>query len=362
MKIDEEFKGLIPPLADEERAQLEENIKQNGCRDPLVVWHGVLIDGHNRYEICTRNGIDYQTVNVELPDRESVRDWIDKNQIGRRNLTPDWFRYLIGRRYERMKKAVNDGGKGTPKATVDQIDPQFTADRIAAEHGVSSPTVKRAAKFAQEVDANPELKRAMLEREPVVKAKKRIRKAEVERKVESGATETATGKYRVVYADPPWKYTSEQHSGQEQERTIGTHYPGMPTDEICGLQIPETEANAVLFLWATSPLILHGFRVMEAWGFTYKAQMIWDKVKHNVGHYVSVRHEILLIGTKGSCVPDVRKLHDSVYSEERTEHSRKPAYFRDVIDEIYPIGRRVELFARGALPERWDGWGNEYEE
>jgi N6-adenosine-specific RNA methylase IME4 len=86
--------------------------------------------------------------------------------------------------------------------------------------------------------------------------------------------------------------------------------------------------------------------------------MVWDKVKHNVGNYVSVRHELLLICTKGSCTPDVKKLDDSVYSEERTEHSKKPEYFRNLIDKIYPNGNRIELFARGKIAG-WDVWGNE---
>jgi len=92
--------------------------------------------------------------------------------------------------------------------------------------------------------------------------------------------------------------------------------------------------------------------------------MVWDKVKHNVGNYVSVRHEFLLICARGT-PPKVPKLVDSVYEEERTEHSRKPVYFRNLIDDLYPPDKtadrnnRVELFVRGDLPPWWDGWGNE---
>ena len=85
--------------------------------------------------------------------------------------------------------------------------------------------------------------------------------------------------------------------------------------------------------------------------------MVWDKVAHNVGHYVSVRHELLLICTKGQ-PPKVPKLVDSVYVEERSEHSKKPEYFRDLIDELYPTGKRIELFARDTA-DNWDCWGNE---
>jgi hypothetical protein len=93
--IDPEFQALISPLAAEEREQLEANLVAEGCRDPLVLWRGFLVDGHNRYEICTRRGIAYRTVEVALPSREHVLLWIEENQLGRRNLTDDQ-RSVIG--------------------------------------------------------------------------------------------------------------------------------------------------------------------------------------------------------------------------------------------------------------------------
>jgi len=168
-------------------------------------------------------------------------------------------------------------------------------------------------------------------------------------------------KYRIIYADPPWKYNESNHQteGNFQSKTLGMHYPSMSITELCQLPIKDlSEENAVLFLWVTSPLLEECFDVIKAWGFKYKTSMIWDKVKHNVGNYVSVRHELLLICTKGSCTPDVKKLDDSVYSEERTQHSKKPKYFRDLIDKIYINGNRIELFAREEVAG-WDKWGNE---
>jgi phage N-6-adenine-methyltransferase len=150
--IDPEFRALIPPLTEDERKQLETNILQDGCRDPLVVWNGVLLDGHNRYAICQQWGLEYRTLAIELPDRAAAEDWIDANQLGRRNLTPDQASLLRGRRYNRTKKAQNDGGRGTPKGTVDQTEPRFTAERLAAQHGVSAPTIKRDGQFAAAVE------------------------------------------------------------------------------------------------------------------------------------------------------------------------------------------------------------------
>jgi len=88
-KVDEEFAALIAPLSSEEYQQLDANLLAEGCRDALVVWRGLLLDGHNRLEICNRHGLAYETTEIDLPDRESAKLWIELNQVGRRNLTTD---------------------------------------------------------------------------------------------------------------------------------------------------------------------------------------------------------------------------------------------------------------------------------
>lgn len=166
-------------------------------------------------------------------------------------------------------------------------------------------------------------------------------------------------KYNIIYADPPWSYGDKQNTKLLGGAT--KHYSLMSIKELCELPVKDiSEKNAVLFLWVTSPLLAECFEVIKAWGFKYKTSFVWDKVKHNMGHYNSVRHELLLICTKGRYTPQVKKLFDSVVSEERTEHSKKPQVFRDIINTIYPNGNRVELFARQQI-EGWDVFGNEVE-
>lgn len=166
------------------------------------------------------------------------------------------------------------------------------------------------------------------------------------------------GKFRVIYADPPWKYGNMQHSKDEQETTLDTHYPTMEIDELCALPVKELSApNAVLFLWTTSPLLEKSFEVINAWGFDYKSSMIWDKIKHNVGYYVSVRHEFLLICTKGSCLPTSKTLNNSVQHIERTKHSKKPEEFYQIIESMYEPPY-IELFAREPR-NGWSAWGNQ---
>jgi N6-adenosine-specific RNA methylase IME4 len=170
------------------------------------------------------------------------------------------------------------------------------------------------------------------------------------------AAELPGGKYRVIYADPPWEYGNEQPAYHTEQ---AEHYLLMGIDAISALPIKEiSDDNAVLFLWVTSPILKESFQVIDAWGFEYKTSFVWDKVKHNMGHYNSVRHEFLLVCTKGSCTPDVQKLFDSVQTIERTKHSEKPEEFRKIIDTIYPNGKRIELFSRKKV-DGWESFGNE---
>ena len=179
-------------------------------------------------------------------------------------------------------------------------------------------------------------------------------------KLNKNIRELPKDKFTVIYADPPWAYNDKQGGSiSEKYGSAEKHYPSMTLSELEALQISEIAAdNCVLWLWATSPLLEDALQLSKAWGFKYKAQFIWDKIKHNMGHYNSVRHELLLICTRGSCVPQISKLFDSVQSIERAEHSRKPDEFRHIIDTIYPEGNRVELFARRQA-KGWQTWGNE---
>jgi N6-adenosine-specific RNA methylase IME4 len=99
------------------------------------------------------------------------------------------------------------------------------------------------------------------------------------------------------------------------------------------------------------------FEVIKAWGFKYKSSFVWDKVKHNMGHYNSVRHEFLLVCTRGSCTPDNKKLYDSVQSVERGGHSEKPVEFVNIINDLYQYGNKLELFCRTPR-DGFDVWGD----
>jgi N6-adenosine-specific RNA methylase IME4 len=160
--------------------------------------------------------------------------------------------------------------------------------------------------------------------------------------------------YQVVYADPPWRYDFSK----SDSRQIENRYPTMDIEEIKKLQVP-TAPNAVLYLWATSPKLPEALSVMSAWGFTYKSKGIWDKQIPGCGYWWRGQTEDLLVGTKGKFSPPIPSLRiSSLYSEKRTQHSKKPNYFRNQITKWYPNQLKIELFSRGYY-DGWDVWGNE---
>ena len=172
------------------------------------------------------------------------------------------------------------------------------------------------------------------------------------------------GKYGVIYADPPWAYRvwSKKGAGRSAE----SHYPTMSIEEICALPVENlADKDCALFLWVTFPTLQDAFRVIEAWGFTYKSvAFCW--VKRNkksegwfvgLGHWTRANAELCLLATKGSprrIAKDVRQIIDTPLEA----HSKKPDEARHRIERLLGDVPRVELFARQASPG-WHVWGNE---
>ena len=172
LTIDPEFASKIPPLREEELKQLEENILADGVViNPLIVWNGVIVDGHNRYRILQQHPeIQFTTYEKPFPDRYAAIAWICKNQLGRRNLTPEQRKYLIGKQYEAEKQSNGGDRKSSMKKSVGQndqlIERRHTRRRIADENNVNESFVRRAESFANGVDAaeavEPGIKQSIL--------------------------------------------------------------------------------------------------------------------------------------------------------------------------------------------------------
>lgn len=163
------------------------------------------------------------------------------------------------------------------------------------------------------------------------------------------------GPFGVIYADPPWTYQQKGVQGAAAKQ-----YPLMTDDELCAMQIPAAK-DCVLYMWTTSPLLESGLRVMQAWGFRYKSQAVWDKKRTGIGFWWLEQHEILMVGVRGNVKPPPPSLRkSSVILCGRGRHSAKPEQVRQWIEQWYPDVPKLEMFSRIKRPG-WEVFGNQIE-
>ena len=385
--IDPEFQALIPPLSAEEKQQLEANIAADGCRDPLVVWGEILIDGHNRFEICTRLALPFKTVAMQFQDREVAMDWMDANQLGRRNITPDQFTLLLGRRYNRAKKA--HGGDRKSEESRDQIDPLKTADKLAKEHGVSPATVKRAGQYAEAIATVEKAipgylhavtatrqavvkAAALIEKSPeraaeilsgtksMADAKREERRAEIVEKLESVAAieaKATSGLFDVIVLDPPWPMQKIERDVRPNQSEFD--YPTMSESELEGLEIPCAD-DCHVWVWTTHKFLPMALRLIEAWGMKYVCTFVW----HKPGGFQPIglpqyNAEFAIYARKGTPVFIDTKAFPTCFEAPRGAHSEKPQAFYDMVRRV-TAGRRLDMFNRRAI-DGFEVWGKESE-
>lgn len=368
---------------DESKVQsLAESFTSIGQLQPITVSRGDygtyrLIAGLHRLEAAKSIGweaiqateFEGDAVAVELAE-------IDENLM-RNDLTVLEQGEHLARRQELVGYKV---GKPNP-ATVAGLKP---TNQIAKEIGISersaynrisaarniAPEVKDAIRNTEIANSTTqllELARLAPEKQvevaqsitdgavSIADAFKNINKQKRERMHEEKRTrELPTGKYAVIYADPPWQY---DNSGFNE--SADNQYPTMPLDEICELPIGDlADETTVLFLWATNPLLPEALKVLESWGFEYKTNMAWIKdAGRGKGWYLKSKHELLLIGVKSETPHPVERPDSCFEADRGNVHSRKPEKAYEIIESMYP-GNKVELFSRVAR-EGWDSWGNE---
>jgi N6-adenosine-specific RNA methylase IME4 len=407
--IDKEFKGLIPPLTPEEFNQLEQNCLNDGILESIKVWNNVIVDGHNRYEIANKNGLDFAVTELNFENRTDAIEWIILHQLGRRNLTEEQKAYLRGKRYENEKLKA-----GTRTDLSQKLEKVETHKKLAEEYNVSKNTILNDADFAKGVDLLPDERKTEvlsgksdlkkqevqqigkirqqvekqvnadavmrtdedIQAEIEVKARelaaKEIRRIEEEkrqkkeqkveqRKIEiqaqkdaiaSGEMKLPEGVFEVIAIDPPWNYGREYDPDGSR---VANPYPEMNQEQLLKLNPPFAE-NSVCFLWTTHAFIFDAKALLDKWGFTYKATIVWDKEKIGMGAWLRMQCEFCLVGIKGKPMWNNTKYRD-IIREPRREHSRKPDAFYEMVQEI-TIGRRLEYFSRENR-EGWEVFGND---
>ena len=175
----------------------------------------------------------------------------------------------------------------------------------------------------------------------------------------------AEGKYATILADPPWQYGNAGTRAAARD-----HYTTMTIDELCDLDVAPSSAadDAHLYMWTTAGHLPEAFRVMAAWGFTYKTFLVWVKPQIGMGNYFRVSSELVLFGLRGDLAINDRGIRNW-FEAKRGKHSAKPESFYDLVKRASP-GPYLEMFARCRRNEQlicgcarcnhgWDVWGNE---
>ena len=239
--IDEEFKSLLPKLDKETLKLLEENILENGCRDSLVLWNGILIDGHNRYAICTKHDIPFNTISKEFSSREDALIWIINTQVSRRNLSPTQLSYFRGLHYRADRKIVTNADGKNRRTEVDgqnvhQPKNQTTAGFLSELYKVNEKTIRRDSRGADAIDAigkvSPEAKRMIIENEVKITKKELVEMstlskeeiAEIAARIEDGTY----GKKRLDTQED--KGSSAPHTPLESKNHGASQAPAHPID------------------------------------------------------------------------------------------------------------------------------------
>jgi len=412
IKVNENFKNLIPPLSADEYNALETSIRNEGVRDALVTWNDYIIDGHNRFEIATRHGLPYKTINKEFAGEDDVIVWMIDNQLARRNLS-EFVKFELTAKQKEVLERIGlkkmqvmgaigrdlqlNGGlsivdkppfdeptelsiestsqtkaQSSPVvkpavATPDQqpkkiIAPHNTRNEIAKTLGWSTGKVAMADLVAKKADdqTKEKLRSGDLTINAAYKevkaAEKKAERIETIQKqvtaIEAGELPELKGLYDVIAIDPPWPYEGESKSVTSYDaigRRVANPYPEMSIEQIKEIQLPLSD-NAVVFLWTTHKFLPDAFDILKEWGTEYKATLVWDKQKIGMGAWLRMQCEFCVIGIKGKPYWDNTTYRD-ILSEARREHSRKPDGFFSIVDTI-TMGRKLEYFSR----EKHNGW------
>ena len=380
---------------------LADDIREHGQREPVVLFHGAVLDGRNRLRACELAGVEPQFVTRDDADvGDSPAAFVLSLNLLRRHLDESQ-RAMVGARskplFEAESSARQRGGQGgillranLPEAT--DGPPSRSREHAAAQVSVSPRSVEHASKVLAHgapalvaavdrgevaVSTAAEIARALPVAEQtelvargekeILRASKEIRARRAEERRDERMETLATiatgnrgldgyGTFPVIYADPPWRYDVVE----SESRAIENHYPTMSNEDIYALPIqPLCTDDAVLFLWATSPKLAEAMQVVAAWGFNYKTCMVWVKDKIGMGYYARQQHELLLIATRGAPpTPAPADRPSSVVNATRDAHSAKPTEFYELIERMYPGLPKIELFCRSPR-DGWSAWGNQ---
>ena len=367
LTIDNDFRDLIPPLRLDERAELEASIQQDGCRDPLTVWSGTVIDGHNRYEICTRLSVPFEGVEKEFDSKVDALIWIRRNQLARRNLTDDQ-RAINAERLRQLEsqkvKSAAATARNLQRSRSDNVSdhepdkkPKRDTRKEMAENTKLPERKLRGAALV--IKERPDLADKVEQGEiKMADAVREIKRAEVVaslESVEAREQKALEGVYDVIVIDPPWPM--QKIDRDERQNQVAFDYPTMSEAEMADMEMPAAD-DCHMWLWTTHKFLPMALRLSEGWGFKYVCTFVW----HKPGGFQPIglpqyNCEFAFYCRKGSPKFLDTKAFPACFEAPRGGHSEKPEEFYDVVRRVTG-GRRIDIFNRRKI-KGFDVWGKE---
>jgi len=359
MKIDSTLKNYIPKISDEEYAQLEKNLLENGCREPLVTWNNILLDGHNRYKICTKHDLKFKTVTVKLANKNAAFAWMIRNQFGRRNISlydRGCLALLLKPLVEKEAAArMKSGKKADPK---DNCPEGQARDIVAKEAGMSGKTLERIEYI--ENNAPQEIKAALKARDITINksytaTRRYVQEKENQKKVKR-KPRRIDGKYDVIVIDPPWPMEKIERDDRPNQSS-SLDYPTMTEAQLQDLKIPHSK-DCHLFVWTTHKFLPMALRLLPSWGFKYVLAFVWHKPNgYQPFGLPKYNCEFALYCRLGSPKFVDLKAFNTCFNAPQGSHSEKPSFFYEMIARVTD-GRRLDMFSRRKI-DGFDAWGNE---
>lgn len=378
------YAEIFPWMDDAAFNELVEDIRKNGVLEPIVFIGNAILDGRNRYEAARQLGVEYPRIEYDGDDPLS---FVIAKNLARRHMS-EAQRALAAKRIstarqgerrdlpaiegksitqEEAAKLLNVSVASVERAStvIEKGAPELIAAVEAGEVSVSAAADVATLPKQEQVEIVARGEKEILQAAKTIRAEKAVtRRAERLEKIaeiSKGNAELSTAvRYPIIYADPPWRYENPPMGGNN--RSIENHYPTMTLEEICALPVRDLATDdALLYLWATAPKLAECMKVIEAWGFDYRTNLVWDKEVIGMGYHARNQHEILLVAKRGEIPPPpAGEQPASVHRERRGEHSAKPIFYYEMIEAAYPQLPKIELFSRSPR-EGWAAWGNQAE-
>lgn len=297
LNIIPELEDLLDPLTDEQFKELEASIKEDGIKDPILVWEerGVIVDGHNRYTIAKRHNLEVPTRTKSFTDISAVKRWMIRNQLGRRNLTKDRFIYFLGTLYNEIKQDPNEARTPTE-------DGKTTSEVLGEQFGVSEKTVRRAGETAKGIDRIAAIK-GKIAKATALDGKSPLTQEDLAHIGKIQSDTIAEKVINTLITKPAVKKTTP--AATPAQKPAGFMYPVVfvkpqfDTLTTTKNERPPLAKEAIVYMCVADENLGHAFALIEEWGLTYEASFVFHGTQTYDGVLSKIAHTFMLCATKG---------------------------------------------------------------